>query len=133
MLRLFAAAVALVVGSFAAADEKKSTEPSGTWTHAAGAYEVHMAFGKETLVITVLSGDNGAVITSSYTVDAGGKVSLKVTKVEEKGTFPDKPPVGMTASFVWKADGKKATLAGLAGEGTGEAKNVLEGEYVIKK
>lgn len=126
----FASLVLFAVPAFA--DEKKPASPTGTWTHDAGGFEITIAFAKN-LTITAMNGENGIVVTASYTTEKDGTVKLKITKVDEKGNFPDKPPLGTEFSFEWKADGTKGKLANFKGENADAAKDVMEGDYKMKK
>ena len=78
------------------------------------------------------SGENGFIATCKITVK-DGVVKAKVTEVETKGTFPTTPKVGLEFSFKWKADGDKAELSDLSGDGVEDAKAIVEGEYKKKK
>ena len=136
MVRLlppFAFAVALVLSAGAAAQdgakEKKAAGPAGVWTREAGGLDLKFDFTKPgTLVIGVFKGTDGAVVTSEYTVK-GGVVKAKVTKSEEKGSFPGAPPVGMTFGFKWTAKGDTAELSDLTGEEVDQVRPIVEGEY----
>ncbi len=128
----------LLAGLFAVAAAAplfaKDVKPAPqVWGREPGGLEVTIGLTKEKLTITVMSGDNGAVVTSKYATAADGTVAFEVTNVEEKGTFPGKPKVGLKGSFKWKAEAEKATLSDLTGEGTADAKDVLEGAYKLKK
>lgn len=121
-------------------DEKKSDKPAltGVWTREAGGIDLKFDFTpdkdkKAVLKITAGAGDNGVTVVCKYTVDKDGRVKATVTDVEEKGTFPQKPPKGLEFSFRWKVKADTATLDELTGEGFDEAKPVIEGEYEKKK
>ena len=58
---------------------------------------------------------------------------MKITEVEEKGNFPNKPKVGIEFSFKWKAKGDTAELSDLKGDDVEDAKSIVEGEYKKKK
>ncbi|MBX9627338.1 MAG: hypothetical protein K2X82_26280 [Gemmataceae bacterium] len=137
MVRLLAGSLfaVLAVAVSAPADDKKDDKPalSGTWTREAGGLDIKFEFAKdkEVVKVTALAGDNGAVVTCKYSVGKDGRVTLKITDVEEKGEFPAKPPVGLELKFKWTVKGDTATLDDL--EGHEEAKPVLEGEYQKKK
>ena len=133
-----AIALALVVfaGDTAASQDKKDKEPglSGTWTREANGLDVKFEFtGKDTVKVSVFGGDNGVIATCKHSVDKDGLVKARITKVEEKGTFEAKPPVGLEFSFKWKVKGDTATLDELKGDMVEDAKPVLEGEYERKK
>ncbi|MBX9579950.1 MAG: hypothetical protein K2X87_06540 [Gemmataceae bacterium] len=139
MVRLFAGSLfaAAAVALSAPADDKKDEKKdkpalSGTWTREAGGLDLKFEFAKdkEEVKVTALAGDNGAVVTCKYAVK-DGRVTLTVKEVEEKGEFPQKPPVGFEMKFKWTVKGDTATLDDL--EGLDDAKPVLEGEYQKKK
>jgi len=132
MIRLVITALvlgALTATSSIAADAK----PTGKWSHTAGGFEIVLDFAKDSVIMTVDNSGNSITATCTSTVEDDGTVKLKITKVEEKGSFPEKPPVGLQISFVWKADGKTATLKDFKGDNIDEAKNIVEGEYTLKK
>lgn len=131
MFRLLAGVVAVALVGAAAADDKKG--PSGTWTREANGLDVTFEFAKDVLKITAAQGENGIIVTTKFAVE-NGVVKAKVTNVEEKGTFPSKPPKDLELSFKWtvKKDGG-ATLDDLKGDGLDEAKGVLEGDFKAKK
>lgn len=128
MVRL--AIAALAFGIFSAASIAADEKPSGKWIRSVEGIEITFDFGKDAIIITVQAGDSTINVTNSYTKDADGTYKLKITKVDEKGNFPDKPAVGLETSFKWKVDGKKATLSDF--KGVDEAKGALEGEYAAK-
>jgi hypothetical protein len=141
MFRLYAGAIALALATFAGnsapADDKKDdkSDPalSGTWLREANGLDVKLEFGeKSTFKLTAIGGENGVTVTCKYTVK-DGVLKAEITKVEEKGNFPAKPPVGLEFSFKWKVKGDVATLDDLKGEQLDNAKPVLEGEYDRKK
>lgn len=140
MFRLTALAVLALATAGLAADDKKDDKKAltGVWAREAGGIDLKFDFDavkdkKDVMKITVLAGDNGVVVTCKYKVEKDNKVKLTVTEVEEKGTFPQKPPKGLEIGFVWKVKGDTATLDELTGEGIEEAKPLLEGEYEKKK
>jgi hypothetical protein len=124
-------ALALLTGSTAAEDKKD--KPAATWTRESSGVDLTFEFGKDTLKGTVLAGENGFVATCKITIDKDGLVKATVTEVEEKGSFPMKPKVGLEFSFKWKVDGDKAELSDLKGDGVQDAKSIVEGEYKKKK
>ncbi|HJZ58705.1 MAG TPA: hypothetical protein VKE74_27430 [Gemmataceae bacterium] len=130
-----ACALSLLIAFASRADDKKDAPAlSGTWLREANGLDLKLEFsGKDTLKIAVFGGDNGVIVTAKYTVDKDGRVTAKVTDVEEKGKFPAKPPKGLEVSFKWKVKGDTATLEDLKGEGVEDAKPVFEGEYQRKK
>jgi hypothetical protein len=140
MPRLFVGAIAvtllLLAGDDASSQDKKEKKAvlSGTWAREANGLDVKFEFsGNDTVKVSVFGGDNGIIATCKHTVDKDGLVKAKITKVEEKGTFEAKPPVGLEFSFKWKVKGDTATLDELKGEMVEDAKPVLEGEYERKK
>lgn len=135
MLRLLAGVfcTAVLLGTVGAQDKKETKEKLVAWEREANGIDLKLDVGKETLKISAFSGDNGVIATCKMTVDKTGKVKATITEVEEKGTFPAKPKVGLEFTFKWKVEGDKAMLSDLEGEGIEEAKTVLEGEYKKKK
>jgi hypothetical protein len=136
MFRLLTVVVALGLVGMAAAQDKKDDKKTiaGTWTREANGLDIEFAFAKDVLKITAMQGDNGVIVTTKFTVEKDGVVKVKVTGVEEKGTFPAKPPKDLEFSFKWtvKKDGG-AALDDLKGDGLDEAKGALEGEFKAKK
>ena len=139
MVRLLAGSLLAlgVLATAASADDKKEDKEkptfTGAWTREAGGIDITFEFvkgKKDVLKVLAMAGDNGAVVTCKYEAK-GDKVTLKITEVEEKGSFPAKPPVGLELKFKWTVKGDTATLDEL--EGHEEAKPVLEGEYTKKK
>ena len=134
MLRLFAGTLALVlVVGPAAADDKDKVTHSGTWTREANGLDLKFDFTKETFKFSVFGGDSGVVVTCKYTVEKDGTVKATVSKVEEKGNFPAKPPDGLEFSFKWKVKGDTASLDDLKGPDLSDAKAIVEGDYQKKK
>lgn len=132
MQRLFAVVPALVlVCGLAAADDKAAL--SGTWAREANGLDLKFTFEKDTFKVSAFSGADGVIVTCKYTVEKDGTVKAKMTKVEEKGSFPAKPPEGTEFSFKWKVKDNTATLDEFKGAGLEEAKTVLEGDYQKKK
>lgn len=134
MLRLFAGTLALALAAGpAAADDKDKVTHSGTWTREANGLDLKIEFSKETFKFTLSSGENGVTATCKYTVEKDGTVKATITKVEEKGSFPSKPPDGLEFSFKWKVKGDTAALDDLKGPDLAEAKAIVEGDYAKKK
>ena len=123
----------VLVAGLAAADDKKDKPAATTWVRESNGVDIRFEFTKDTLKGTVTAGENGFVAKAKITTDKDGVVKAKVTEVEEKGSFPGKPAVGLEFSFKWKADGDKAELSELKGEGVEDAKTIVEGEYQKKK
>jgi hypothetical protein len=137
MVRLlppFAFAVALVASAGPAAGDDKADKKSalsGVWTREAGGLDLKFDFTdakKGTFKLTAVGGENGVVLTCKYAVKSGA-VKAAVTAVDEKGTFPNKPPVGFEFAFKWAAKGDTAELSELTGENIDNVKPVVEGEY----
>ena len=129
---LLAAAVCLT-GSFAD-DKKEEKKPAltGTWTREANGLDLKFEFvNKDTLKMSAFAEDNGVIVTTKYTVK-DGLVTAKVTDVEVKGEFKNKPPKGLEVKFKWKVTGETATLDDFEAENLEEAKPVIEGEYKKK-
>ena len=141
MFRLSGCAVAMtvmfVLANRGIADDKKETiDPSraGTWAREANGIELQIAFGpKNTLKLSVIAGDNGAIVSCKYTIGKEGEIKAEVIGVEEKGNFPSKPATGLEFSFKWKVKGDTGTLDDLKGPSLDEAKPIVEGEYDRKK
>lgn len=140
MVRLlppFAFAVVLVAsgGTLAQdATKEKKAGPSGVWVREAGGVEVKLDFtaGKGSLKASMSKGDDGVTATCMYEIK-DGVLKGEVTGVEEKGTFPNKPPVGFTFGFKWAAKGGTAELSDLTGDFADNAKPLIEGEYARVK
>ncbi|QDU22005.1 hypothetical protein [Urbifossiella limnaea] len=138
MLRVFTtfalAAVLVAAGGSQAQDaktDKKADGPAGVWTREAGGLELKFDFTDAkagSLKLTVMNGDNGVVAGCKVEVK-GGVVTAQIKDVEEKGNFPNKPPVGFEFSFKWKAAGDTAELSDLQGDNIDNVKPVVEGEY----
>lgn len=134
MLRLLAGCVALAfLIAPAPADDKKDAPLGPSWERESSGIDLKFEFGKDTMKMTVFNGENGAIITCKTTTDKDGVIKATVTEAVEKGTFPPTPKKGFEFSFKWKADGDKATLSDLKGEGLDDAKALIEGEYKKKK
>ncbi len=130
MVRLFAGVLglALLINPSAAQDKKTTT-----WEREANGIELKFEFGKDSLKITAMQGDNGTEFTCKSTIDNEGLVKATVTESTEKGNFPPTPKKGFEFSFKWKEDGDKATVSEFKWEGLEEAKDIVEGEYKKKK
>jgi hypothetical protein len=134
LVRIVAGVVALsVLGGLSVAQDKKDKDKPAIWERESSGVNLTFEFTKDTLKGTVLSGDNGFIATGKMTIDKDGLVKVKITEVEEKGNFPNKPAVGLEFSFKWKVDGDKAELSDLKGDGVEDAKSIVEGEYKKKK
>ncbi len=133
MLRLLAAGFALAfITQPATADDEKKAAP--TWIREANDLVITYQFGKDTLKVTAMHGDDGAVFNCKTKIDKDGVVTATVTDATEKGNFPPTPKKGFEFSFKWKVDGDTATLSDFKWEGLPEdAKGVVEGEYKKKK
>lgn len=132
MVPSFAFAVVLVASAGSAGQEKtdkKAAGPTGVWAREAGGLDMKFDFtAKESFKFIAVTGDNGIVATCKYKVK-DGVVSAEVTAVDEKGSFPNKPPVGFEFSFKWLAKADTAELSDLTGDGVDNVKSVVEGEY----
>jgi len=137
MLRLltsFALAAVLVAAGGSAAQnaktDKKADGFAGVWTREAGGVVVKLDFtgGKGSLKAAMFKGDDGVTATCKYEIK-DGVLKGEVTAVEEKGNFPNPPPVGFAFGFKWKATGDTAELSDLTGEFDPAAKPLIEGEY----
>ena len=132
MVRILAGTLglALLINSSAAQDQKDKTT---SWVREANGIEMTFEFGKDTLQVTAMQGDNGTVFTCKSTIDKDGVVKATVTESTEKGNFPPTPKKGFEFSFKWKVSGDTATLSDFKWEGLPEdAKGVVEGEYKKK-
>ncbi|MDB5312474.1 MAG: hypothetical protein JWO38_6676 [Gemmataceae bacterium] len=132
----FVVAAFLFAGTAPAEDKKDKDKPalSGTWTREANGLDLKFEFvGKETVKIFAFHDDNGVIATCKYTADKDGLVKAKITDVEVKGEFKNKPAKGAEFSFKWAVKGDTATLDDLKGDDLEHAKPVLEGEYAKKK
>ncbi len=136
MFRLFAGGFALALVALAggpgSADDKKEKEKFTTWVKEVGEITLTFEIGKETAKYTVAAGENAAIITAKLKWDKD-TVSSEVTDVEVKGNFPGAPKKGEKVTFKWVVKGDKATLSNFAGDGADAARDVVEGEYKLKK
>ncbi|HEX4612043.1 MAG TPA: hypothetical protein VH092_27855 [Urbifossiella sp.] len=133
LIPTFAFAAVLVVSAGSAGQEEKKdtkgTGPTGVWTREAGGLDLKFDFGgKGSFKLVAFAGVNGIVATCKYAVK-DGVVKAEVTDVDEKGSFPSKPPVGFEFSFKWVAKGDTAELSDLKGDNIDNVKPVVEGEY----
>jgi hypothetical protein len=125
----------LATVSFADEPKKEEKKPglSGTWAKESEGFSLELKFEKDSVLNTVVkAGDNEITVVAKYTVDKDGKLSLEVTDVKEKGTFPTKPEKGTKYSFKLKVDGDKAKLTDFEMPNAEGAKDVVEGEYKKK-
>jgi len=133
-LTAFALATVLVAAGGSPAQDakdKKAAGPAGVWNREAGGLELKLDFTdakKGSLKVTLMAGDNGVVVGCKLEVK-DGVVRGEVKDVEEKGSFPNKPPVGFEFKFKWKAAGDTAELSELMGDNIDNLKPVVEGEY----
>jgi hypothetical protein len=128
MVRTLAVLSAALLGLTAAADDKKPKKEApkhiATWEKEADGLTISFAFKTATEGKCVVdAGGAGLVLTLKYELK-DDKVSAEVTKVEEKGEFPAKVPVGYKMKFTLKIDGA---------DNADEARAVVEGEYKKKK
>ncbi|MBP3959631.1 hypothetical protein J8F10_30670 [Gemmata sp. G18] len=132
MFRLLVAGCALALVAFSAGAEDKKEDPKAvtTWLREVNGIDLKFEFGKDTATFNVTSGDNGVVVKAKLTKEKD-VLTAEFTDVEEKGTFPSKPKKGDKISFKWVAKDGTATLSEL--KGADDAKDVLEGEYKLKK
>jgi hypothetical protein len=137
MFRLFPTfalgAVLVAAGGSTAQDarDKKADGPAGVWSREAGGLELKFDFTdakKGRMKVTLLAGDNGVVLGCKLEVK-DGVVRGEIKDVEERGNFPNRPPVGLEFKFKWKATGDTAELSELQGENIDNVKPVVEGEY----
>lgn len=129
MFRLLAGGFALaLVALSAGADEKKG--PKTTWVRETNGVDLKFEIGKDTATFNVFVGENGVVITAKLTKEKD-VVTAEFTDVKEQGTFPNKPKKGDKISFKWTEKDGVAKLSDFKGDG--EAKEIVEGEYKLKK
>jgi hypothetical protein len=141
MSRLFAYAAVVSFAALAAArgttDDKKADAPAlaGRWVKETEGFELTMKFDKDTCTTTAKAGDASVTVTSKYTADKDGKVTAEVTEVKETGNFPAKPEKGTKFTFTFKVDekAKTAKLSDFEMPGVEGGKDVVEGEYKLKK
>ena len=141
MVRLLAGvpAFALVISLGTAAptqdkkDEKKAAL-TGTWVRESNGLDLKLDFSAKdnTFKLSAFGGENGVIVTCKYAVEKD-VVKAEITGVEEKGSFPAKPPKGLAFSFKWTVKKDVATLDDLKGEGLEDAKPVLEGDFTPAK
>ncbi|AMV23279.1 hypothetical protein VT84_02645 [Gemmata sp. SH-PL17] len=130
MFRLLVAGCVLALVAFSAGAEDKKADKAATWLREANGIDLKFEFGKDTATFNVFSGDNGIIVKAKLTKEKD-VVTAEFTDVEEKGSFPSKPKKGDKISFKWVVKDAVATLSEL--KGADEAKDVLEGEYKLKK
>ena len=134
LFRIVAGAFALsLLGQTSIAEDKKDNPAPTIWERETNGVNLTFEIGKDTLKGTVLAGDNGFVATCKIEIGKDGIVKAKVTDVEEKGNFPNKPKVGLEFSFKWKVKDDTAELSDLTGDGVEDAKPIVEGEYKKRK
>ena len=138
MARLLTAAVAVLFGLTAVADDKKPTkdEPKikGTWVKENDGFEISFTFKTKTEgKCEVKAGGAKLALTLKYEY-ADDKVKAEVTKVEEEGDFPAKVAVGYKMKFtVKKAGDDGIKISEYEADNADEARHVVEGEYKKKK
>lgn len=137
MARLLAAAVAVLFGLTAAADDKPKKDDvpfKGTWVKESDGFVIAFTFATKTEgKCEVEAGGAKLTLTTKHELK-DDKVSAEVTKVEEKGDFPAKVPVGYKMKFTLKkGDGDTIKISDYEAENADEARAVVEGEYKKKK
>lgn len=136
LLPPFALAVVLVVSAGSAGQDAKDEKagPSGVWTREVDGVVVRIDFtpGKGTLKASITKGDDACLATCKYEIK-DGVVKGAVTKVEERGNFPEAPPVGFEFGFKWAPKADAAELSDLTGGFAENAKPLIEGEYTRVK
>lgn len=136
LIPTFAFAVVLVASAGSVGQEgkgkgkDKKAGPTGVWVREAGGIEVKFDFtgGKSPFKASVFKGDDGINLTCKYEIK-GGVVKAEITVVEEKGNFPNPPPVGFEFSFKWAPKDDTAELSDLAADNIDNVKPIVEGEY----
>ena len=112
LFRIVAGAFALGLLSTASTASDDKNPAVTIWERESNGVNLTFEMGKKTLRGAVLSGDNGFVATCNITIDREGLVKAKVTVVEEKGNFPNKPKVGLEFSFKRMVKCVTAVLSG---------------------
>ncbi|QEG25558.1 hypothetical protein GobsT_02850 [Gemmata obscuriglobus] len=131
MFRLLLSGFVLTVAALVAgADEKKDPKATTTWVRESNGVDLKFEFGKDAGTFNVFVGENGVVVKAKLTREKD-TVTAEFTEVEEKGNFPSKPKKGDKISFTWVEKDGAAKLSDL--KGADDAKDVLEGEYKVKK
>lgn len=131
MFRLLLCGFALSLAALTAgADEKKDPKAATTWVREINGVDLKFELGKDAGTFHVFVGENGAVIKAKLTRDKD-KVTAEFTDVEEKGNFPNKPKKGDKITFKWAEKDGTAKLSDLTG--ADDAKDIIEGEYKLKK
>jgi hypothetical protein len=137
MLRIVSSLLVLALGFTVWAEDKKEDKEQpikGNWVREAEGVEIGFNFKtKDQLIVSVIAGDNGVILTCKYSADKDGKVKATVTEVKEKGEFPAKPPKGYEFKCVFKVEKESAKLSDFEGENADQARAVVEGEYKSKK
>ncbi len=118
-------------------DDKKKDDKTvpfkGTWVKEADGAEIAFHFEKKgEMKLKATVGGNSMTATCKVTTEKG-TVKAEVTKVTEKGEFPQKPPVGYKFSFKFKAEKGKATLSDFEATNKDEVAPIVEGEYTKTK
>ena len=138
MARLLTLGVVVLFGLTAAAttDDKPKKDESkitGTWVKETDGFVISYAFTTKTEGKCVVEA-GGATLTLTLKYEyADDKVKAEVTKVEEKGDFPAKVPVGYKMKFTIKVTGDTAKISDYEADNAEEARPVVEGEYKKKK
>jgi hypothetical protein len=132
---LFGLFAVLLATPFMTADDKKADDKvpfAGTWVKEADGFEIKLTFKKKNeMQMSVMNGVNGIVSTVEYTLGKDGAIKGKITKVEEKGEFPAKPPKGFEFTCKVTVKDKKAKLEDFKCDIEG-ASMIMEGEYEKK-
>ena len=131
MVRLLLGCLALTVGALSAgAEDKKAPTAVTAWVREANGVDLKFEFGTDAATFNVFMGENGIIAKAKLTKEKD-VVTAEFTDVEEKGRFPSRPKKGDKISFKWMEKGATATLSEF--KGADEAKEVVEGEYKLKK
>ena len=130
----FAAVLVAPAGTTAQESKDKKAGPTGTWVRAVDGCDLKVDFtgGKGTFKASISKGVDGCYTVCKYEIK-DGVVKAEVTKVEEKGSFPNPPPVGFEFSFKWAVKGDTAELSDLTGNFAEPAKALIRGEYTRVK
>lgn len=123
-------ALALIAFNTAGADEKKDPKAATTWVREINGVDLKFEFAKDTATFNVFAGENGIIVTAKLTKDKD-VVTAEFTEVTEKGNFPNKPKKGDKISFKWVEKDGVAKLSDF--KGPEDAKDIIEGEYKLKK
>ncbi len=97
-MRMLGSMIVLTACSFAVGEDKPAA-PSGTWVREASGFDLKIEFaGKDVLKMTAMADENGAIVTSKYTVK-DGLVKAKDHESRSEGRVQAAPKEGIEFSF----------------------------------